>query len=240
LSFGQGFDVINGNATIQDIIKRNNFFINTGIKASHRTEIFNGFYFITELKFNKREDFGTFKFSKLGDELFDNNTPSVFPNSTIFKTYFRVDYTPKQLYVSEPNEKIVMGSKYPTFSFRYNRAFQLDNKLKQAFTNIEFNVEQYFNVGILGASEYRIGIGRFLDTTKVAPMDYQYQRGGDPVWFSPSMYSYQLIPKTFSTFNWFFESHYEHQFNGFLVSKIPLLKKNRDKYFSWCRLTLCP
>jgi hypothetical protein len=225
LSVGQGFDVINGNATIQDIIKRNNFYINTGMNARHRTELFNGFYFNTELILNKREDFSDFKFSPLGDELFDNNTPSVFPNSTILKTNFRIDYTPKQLYISEPNEKIVMGSKYPTFSFRYNRAFQLDNKLKQAFTNIEINVQQYFNVGILGTSEYRIGIGRFLDTTKVAPMDYQYQRGGDPIWFSPSMYSYQLIPKTFSTSGWFFESHYEHQFNGFLVSKIPLLNK---------------
>jgi hypothetical protein len=225
LRFGQGFDVINGNATIKDLVKRNNFYINTGLNVRHRTELFNGFYLNTDLFFNKREDFGDFKFSRLGDELFDNNNPIVFPNSKILKTNFRIDYTPQQLYISEPNEKIVMGSKYPTFSFRYNRAFQLDNKLKQAFTNIEFNVEQHFNVGILGTSEYRIGIGRFLDTTKVAPMDYQYQRGGDPVWFSPSMYSYQLIPKTFSTFNWFFESHYEHQFNGFLTSKIPLLKK---------------
>ncbi|MFT5884660.1 MAG: hypothetical protein ACI9IP_001117 [Arcticibacterium sp.] len=240
LSAGQGFDVINGNATILDIVRRDNFYINTGINAKHRTEIFNGFYLNTEVLFNKREDLGDFKFSRLGDELFDNNSPSTFPNSSILKTNFRLDYTPKQLYISEPNEKIVMGSKYPTFSFRLSKAFQLDNNLKKAFTNIEFNVEQYFNVGILGTSEYRIGIGRFLDTMKVATMDYQYQRGGDPIWFSPSMYTYQYIPETFSTFKWFFESHYEHQFNGFLTSKIPLLNKTDIKTVAGAGLLYVP
>lgn len=240
LSVGQGFDVINGNATLADLIRRNNFYINTGLNVRHRTEFFNGFYFNTEIQVNKRQDFGEFKFSRLGDELFSNNTPALFPNSKILKTNFRIDYTPKQLYISEPNEKIVMGSKYPTFSVRLNKAFQLDNSLKKAFTNIEFNVSQYFNVGILGTSEYRIGIGRFLDTTKVAPMDYQYQRGGDPVWFSPSMFSYQLIPKTFNTNKWFFESHFEHQFNGFITSKVPLLNKTGIRTLAGAGLLYVP
>jgi hypothetical protein len=237
---GQRFDIINGSATILDIVRRDNFYINTGINAKHRTEVFNGFYLNTEVLFNKREDFGDFRFSRLGNELFENNNPSTFPNSTILKTNIRVDYTPKQLYTSEPNEKIVMGSKYPTFSFRLIKAFQLNNNLKKAFANIEFNVEQYFNVGILGTSAYRISVGRFLDTTKVAPMDYQYQRGGDPIWFSPSMTTYQYIPETFSTFNWFFESHYEHQFNGFLTSKIPLLNKTGIKTVGGAGLLYVP
>lgn len=225
LNFGQGFDVINGSATISDFFKRNNFYINTGLNLGHRTELFNGFYFNTNLNFNKREDFGDFKFSRLGDELYDENGPQVFPNSSILKTNFKIEYTPKQLYISEPNEKIVLGSKFPTFGIQYNKAFQLNNGLKKAFTDIEFSISQYFNIGILGTSEYKISIGKFLDTTKVAPMDYKYQRGGDPIWFSPSMSTYQLIPQTFSTFGWVFESHYEHQFNGFLISKIPLINK---------------
>ncbi len=227
LSFniGQGFDVINGQATIADLARRNNFYINTGAGLSHRTELFNGFYLNSEVRFNKREDFGDFQFSKLGDEIFQNNSAIKFPTSKIVKFNFRIDYTPKQQYLSEPNEKIVLGSKFPTFSWRLSQAFQGTDGLKKAFTYTEFNIAQSFNVGILGTSQYRMGIGKFLDTTRLAPMDYQYQRGGDRWWLSPNMYTYQLIPKTFSTFNWFFESHYEHQFNGFLTSKIPLLNK---------------
>ncbi len=222
---GQGFDVINGSATISDVFRRNNFYINTGINLGHRTELFNGLYFNTDVLFNNRKDFGDFRFSRLGDELFKENNPAIFPTTNILKTNFRIDYTPRQLYLSEPNEKIVLGSKFPTFSLRLNKGFQVENGLNNGFTYTEFNISQYFNVGILGTSEYRIGVGRFLDTTSLAPMDYQYQRGGDPIWFSPSMYTYQLIPQTFSTTGWFFESHYEHQFNGFLTSKVPLLNK---------------
>ncbi len=222
---GQGFDVINGSATISDVFRRNNFYINTGINLGHRTELFNGFYFNTDVQYNNRKDFGDFRFSRLGDELFKENVPAFFPTTNILKTNFRIDYTPRQLYLSEPNEKIVLGSKFPTFSLRLNKGFQVENGLNNGFTYTELNISQYFNVGILGTSEYRIGVGRFLDTTSLAPMDYQYQRGGDPIWFSPSMYTYQLIPQTFSTTGWFFESHYEHQFNGFLTSKVPLLNK---------------
>ena len=89
------------------------------------------------------------------------------------------------------------------------------------------SVRQTFNVGIIGTSEYRLSIGKFLDTTRLAVMDYKYMRGGDNYFFSPAMLTYQLIPKTFPVFNWYFESHYVHQFNGFLTSKIPLLNKTK-------------
>lgn len=225
-SAGQGFEVINGNATLGDLVKRNNFYINTGLIISHRTELFNGFYLNSRLDWNKREDFGDFQFAKLGNDFFESNEPASFPTTRIVKPQIRIDYTPGQKYLREPNEKIVLGSRWPTFSLRSSFGLNADGKkLSKAFNYTEFNVSQYFNVGILGTSEYRIALGKFMDTTRLAPMDYQYQRGGDPIWFSPSMYTYQLIPQTFATFNWFFESHYEHQFNGFLTSKLPLLNK---------------
>ncbi len=225
LRAGSNFDVINGSATIGDLARRNNFFISRGINLGHRTELFNGFYFNTNIQFTQREDLRNFQFSKLGDQLFQNNTPAFFPISRIGKFTLRMDYTPGQEFLSEPNEKVVLGSKYPTLSWRLTQAYQLQAKPGRTFTYTEFNISQQFNIGLLGASKYRLAIGKFLDTTSLAPMDYQYQRGGDRWWMSPSMYTYQLIPSTFSTFNWFFESHYEHQFNGFFTSKVPLLNK---------------
>ncbi len=225
VSVGQGFNVINGNATLGDILRRNNFYINTGLNVNHRTELFNGFYLNSSLEWNKREDFGDFKFSSLGNQIFETNEPARFPTTRILKPGFRIDYTPGQKYLMEPNEKIVLGSRFPTLSLRTSFGFNADKSISKAFNYTEFNISQYFNVGIFGTSEYRIAIGKFMDTTRLAPMDYQYQRGGDPIWFSPSMYTFQLIPQTFTMFDWFFESHYEHQFNGFLTSKVPLLNK---------------
>ncbi len=56
-------------------------------------------------------------------------------------------------------------------------------------------------------------------------MDYRYQRGGDPYFFLPPMFGYQLIDSTFPVFSGFLESHYVHQFNGFITSKIPGIKQ---------------
>src|SRR5690606_3910463 len=108
ISAGQGFNVTNGNATLGDILRRNNFYINTGLNFNHRTELFNGFYLNSGLEWNKREDFGDFQFTKLGNTIFETNDPARFPTTRILKPNFRIDYTPGQKYLREPNEKIVL------------------------------------------------------------------------------------------------------------------------------------
>jgi hypothetical protein len=228
VSIGSAFNVINGNATLQDIAKRANFYQNEFYDFQHRTELFNGFYVRSNAYFEKRKDLANFKFGSLGDRVFGSeNKPAPFPESQIFRTGINFSYTPRQLYLREPNQKLILGSKWPTFSIAIDKAWPSSNKKASTFTNIQLTVRQTFNVGILGTSSYRIEMAKFLDTTRLAVMDYKYQRGGDNYFFSPGMYTYQLIPKTFPTFDWYFESHYSHQFNGFFTSKVPLLNKTK-------------
>ncbi|MCU0323783.1 MAG: DUF5686 and carboxypeptidase regulatory-like domain-containing protein [Spirosomaceae bacterium] len=229
LQMGSGFGVINGAATVRDIARRSNFYQNNFILAGHRTELFNGFYINTNLFYEKRFDLSNFKFAALGDRLFTENKVDVFPTSYTYKAIFDIEYTPRQLFLREPDQKIILGSRFPTFNARIERAFSVRNRPSNQFTYFSFEARQEFNVGIFGTSEYKIKGGKFLDTTSLAPMDYKYMRGGDPYFFSPPMYTYQLIPETFTVFNWFFESHYTHQFNGYLTSKIPLLNKTGIK-----------
>lgn len=227
LAISSGFNIINGAATLSDIAKRSNFYQNKFVDIRHRTELFNGFYLNTQAYYEIRSDLSDFKFGALGDKIFPNNIRQVFPTSHVYKNSIGVEYTPRQLYLREPNQKVVLGSKYPTFSLNLDRAWPISGKNNNVFTHLSASVRQTFNVGILGTSEYRINAGKFLDTTSLAVMDYKYMRGGDNYFFSPSMFTYQLIPKTFPVFNWYLESHYVHQFNGFLTSKIPLLNKTK-------------
>jgi len=226
-AIGSGFNIINGAATIRDIARRSNFYQNQFVEFRHRTELFNGFYLNSQVYYEKRSDLSNFKFGELGDRVFSNNTPEVFPTSHVYRTSIGIEYTPRQLYLREPNEKIILGSKYPTFSVNLDRAWPVSGKSTNVFARLSASVRQTFNVGILGTSEYRISAGKLLDTTSLAVMDYTYMRGGDNYFLSPSMFTYQLIPQTFPVFNWYFESHYTHQFNGFLTSKIPLLNKTK-------------
>ncbi len=227
LRMGSGFNVINGSATISDIARRSNFYQNKFIDLRHRTEVFNGFYLNSNLLYEIRSDLSNYKFTTFGDKLFNNNTLQVFPTTHVYKTNFGFEYTPKQMYLLEPNQKQILGSKYPTFNLNFEKAWPMSGKITSNFSYISASVRQTFNISTIGTSEYRINVGKFLDTTRMAVMDYRYQRGGDNYFFSPAMYTYQLIPKTFPTFDWYFESHFVHQFNGFFTSKVPLLNKTK-------------
>ncbi len=227
--FGSGFGIINGAATIADIARRSNFYQNKFVLGSHRTELFNGFYLNSSLYYEKRSDFSDFKFTALGDKAFNNNKPAFFPTGLIYKTIIDFEYTPKQLYLREPDQKIILGSRFPTFNVKLEKAWNIKNQPTSKFSYLSVGMRQTFNVGVFGTSEYKISAGKFLDTTKLAPMDYKYIRGGDSYFFSPAMYTFQLIPKTFTIFNWYYEAHYTHQFNGYLTSRIPLLNKTGIK-----------
>lgn len=227
LRMGSGFNVINGSATISDIARRSNFYQNKFIDFRHRTEVFNGFYLNSNLLYEIRSDLSNYKLTAFGDKLFSNNVLQTFSTSYVYKTNFGIEYTPRQLYLREPNQKQILGSKYPTFSLNFEKAWPMSGKITSNFSYISASARQTFNIGTIGTSEYRINVGKFLDTTRMAVMDYRYQRGGDNYFFSPAMYTYQLIPKTFPTFDWYFESHFVHQFNGFFTSKVPLLNKTK-------------
>ena len=136
-----------------------------------------------------------------------------------------LSYTPKQLYIQEPKEKIVLGSSWPTFTLFYEQAVPNLLNATTDFKYIEVGMNQTVNLGIFGTSSYDIKVGSFLDTTAMLPMDFKYQRGGDNYFFIPPLFGYQLIDSTFPVFNAYFESHYNHEFNGFITSKIPGIKQ---------------
>ncbi len=226
VNFGKYFGFVNQFATLSDIVRRDNFYEQSYIYLNHSTELFNGFYARIGTNYIMRKDLGNFKFTSFGDSLFENNQPVRFPSSNNFVTSLGISFTPKQLYLREPNQKIVLGSRFPTFSVDYRRAwdnvFQSNNK----YEYLEFGIRQLFNIGTLGTSEYNVIVGKFFDTTRLSIMDYKYQRGGDPYLFTPAMYTFQLIDTTFPTFNWFLEAHYVHQFNGFITSRIPGFRRS--------------
>jgi Family of unknown function (DUF5686)/CarboxypepD_reg-like domain len=227
--FGTGFGAINNFATIADVAKRSNFYQTKFFFLSHRTEILNGLFTSVGVYRERREDLSNFKFTKLGDQVFTNNIPLPFPTGYVTKTNFGLDYTPRQQYLLEPREKIILGSDFPTFYFDIelaNKVFKKDN-VKYSF--LSAGVKQVRNIGIFGTLEYNLTASRFLDTTQLSPMDYKYVRGGDKRIFSPAMYSFQLIPKTFRVNTWQYQLHAVHQFNGYLTSKIPLLNRTNIK-----------
>ena len=225
ISHRKDFDFVNQFATINDAFNRQNFFEQVSTNLYHRTELFNGFYISNSINRSLRKPLTNFEFNPRFDSTFVDNTPQNFNINTDIRISVGITYTPKQLYISEPNQKIVLGSKYPTFNLNYQQSIPNIGGSITAVKEIELSMSQKFMVGIFGISQYSVSFGRFLDTTNIQIMDYKYQRGGDPFLFMPPMFAYQLIDSTFPTFRGYLETHYVHQFNGFLTSKVPLINK---------------
>jgi hypothetical protein len=222
---GRYFGFVNGFATINDIARRDNFFENQYVSLRHRRELVNGLYSYVGVGLTDRSDLSDFEFAEVGDSLFPDNDPIFFNPSRVATTTFGFSFTPYQLFLDEPLEKIVLGSRFPTFDLFIRKAWSGIFNADVNYLYTEFSIEQAFNIGVIGTSQYRFTTGKFLNRKRLEVMDYRYQRGGDPFLFTPAMYTFQLIDSTFATFDWFFEAHYVHQFNGFITSRLPFMKK---------------
>ena len=104
-------------------------------------------------------------------EKFKMEAPQDFNINTDVRISVGITYTPKQLYISEPNQKIVLGSKYPTFNLNYQQSIPNIGGSITAVKEIELSMSQKFMIGIFGTSQYSVSFGRFLDTTNIQIMD---------------------------------------------------------------------
>jgi hypothetical protein len=223
-SVGRDFGLINGNAAYLDLFRRANFYQNTHVSAYHRQEIINGLFLKLTGEFSDRKDISKFKFDSAGDSLFEDNKPAVFKSHKAFFAITTLSYTPFQKYIREPKQKVILGSRWPTFVLEYRKAVPGVFGSSINYDYLEFRTEKEFPLGLLGQSEMRFISGSFLTKKNVSLIDYRYQRRGDLFLFTPPMYAFQMLDSTFVTWKRFYELHYRHHFNGAIVNKIPFLK----------------
>lgn len=224
-SVGRDFGIVNTNAAYLDLFRRNNFYQNKHINVYHRQEMINGLFLQMQGELSDRKDMSTYNFDDFGDSLFENNRPLKFVDHRAFFASVNLSYTPFQRYMSEPKQKVILGSAWPTFSINYKQAVPGVFKSNINYQYLEYRIEHTFPWGLMGNSEIRAVSGSFLSSRNVNVVDYRYQRRADPVIFTPPMYAFQQLDSTFTTFKRFYEVHYQHSFNGSLVNKVPFLKR---------------
>lgn len=224
-SVGRDFGFVNPFAAYIDLFRRDNFYQHDHISVYHRQEIVNGLFLRIRTEFSDRKDISYFKFSSTGDSLFENNTPLKFNAHRALFADITLSYTPFQRYLSEPKQKIILGSTWPTFVIDYRRAVPGIFNSTIDYQYLEYRIEHDFPWGLFGKSELRATSGAFLSYKNINVIDYRYQRRGDASIFTPPMYAFQMLDSTFKTFKRYYEVHYRHHFYGSLLNKIPLVKK---------------
>jgi hypothetical protein len=227
LSLGREFQFIyEGDAWI-NMIKRNNIYLNNSVGAGHTLELLNGLFLTTNGEIAFRRSVSNYRTGKLVDSLLelDNNVAVPFqPYNAAYST-LRLQYTPKQRYVREPRQKIILGSKWPTFYVEWRKGLKDVLRSEVDFDYLEYGIHQQINAGVAGITRYAVKTGNFSNRTDLRLIDYQFIRRGDPLLFMNPHRSFQAMDSTFPLFNRFYEGHMLHEFNGFFLNRIPLLKK---------------
>jgi len=148
--------IYTGDAWI-NLLRRNNFYLNQGFAINHGLELANGLFLYTNGAITFRRSLSDYETGTKIDELFpdtfDNDTAIAFDPYNAFYGSARLQYTPHQRYIREPKEKIIIGSKWPTFYVSWRKGIPGVFKSKVDFDYLEFGIEQELKLGVTGVSK---------------------------------------------------------------------------------------
>lgn len=134
----------------------------------------------------------------------------------------------KQHYLSYPKRKFIVGSKLPDLWIHYRKGIPLSDG-DADFDHVAVQIrETHRSLGLLGSLSFNVEAGTFLNKSQVYFMDYKHFNGNETFIGTPSNYykSFFLLPYySHSTSSDYVQAHLEHSFQGFLLDKIPGIRK---------------
>ncbi len=135
-----------------------------------------------------------------------------------------VSYRPGTQYITRPDGKYNLGTKYPTFTGQIRQGVGVLGTHVR-YTLLQGSVRQTVQLGLLGTSAYEAVIGGFVGSqANLTFIDFRHFSGNRTI-FTGNFSQFQLLDYyQFSTRHSYFEGHFNHHFNGFIFNKIPLLK----------------
>jgi len=224
---GRFFSSINYNDAYLNQLSFSNYILADHIELGNRIELSNGLFLFTELNFTARQSLEDYDNRTFINDLIGEREPLIFEDYQALITNTYISYTPANRYITEPNRKINLGSRYPTFSVHHKKGWQNLLGSDINFDFLEITVSQKIQMGIFGKSNYTVSSGQFVNTKNLKFIDFKRFRQSDPVLYSNPLYTFQMLDTALAITNLFVEAHYIHHFNGALINNIPLLKKTR-------------
>nr|WP_321224545.1 DUF5686 and carboxypeptidase regulatory-like domain-containing protein [uncultured Psychroserpens sp.] len=211
---------------------------NSYAQLSYSNELFNGFRLNTSIGYQRRKAlFNTTDqaWYPQDDRVYTSNNPldetaygiAPFQTHNIIKFGLDARINFAQNYLSYPDGKFnIPNSKYPTVNIGYEKGFSssIDD---YNFDQIKIGARQGLNIADKGRFNYNIKAGKFFNGDDISFVDYQHFNGNQTQIGSGSYLNvFNNLPYyAASTNDSYLEMHAEHDFNGFLLGKVPLLKK---------------
>ncbi len=194
----------------------------------------NGFRITASLLYEDRlplNNTSDFSFFGNKDKAFTPNYPyeiinQNFTQNQAFIGGVDLQFKPGQRYIEFPDNKLSIGSKYPTLALSFRMGIPNVFGSDVNYEKWQFSLWDNVNFKLKGVFKYRFGIGGFLNDKSVYVMDYQQFNGNQTFYASPYLNSFQLAPyyQNATTASLYGVGHIEHHFNGMLTNKVPLLR----------------
>ncbi len=203
---------------------------------NYKTEIINGIEINGNVMYAERTplvNHTDYSFVSRSNREYSSNNPldalndqPAFKKNQSLSAAINFRFRINQKYISRPEAKIIIGSKYPTFVLNYKKGF---NKILGSDVNYDLiaaGINDEMNLGLLGSLKYEAICGKFLTHKAMYFMDYMHFNGNLTVFSSFDLRKFNILDYySYSTNNEFVEGHVEHNFEGFIFNKIPLLRK---------------
>ncbi|MEM8928941.1 MAG: DUF5686 and carboxypeptidase regulatory-like domain-containing protein [Bacteroidota bacterium] len=200
-------------------------------------ELVNGIYLYAQLGYEERKPlFNTTDLVLVnGDNPYTSNNPldpQDFENAAIARhDILKLSLTTRirfgQKYLTYPNGKFNYSEdRYPTLFLGYEKGFA-GSDANNRFDQFKIRLAQDFPIADKGRFYYNLKAGTFLDADTISFVDYQHFNGNRTrITRGNYLNSFFLLPYyDLSTNQNYFEGHLEHNFQGYLMGKIPLLNK---------------
>ncbi len=207
-------------------------------RIGHDIELFNGWYLKSGIEWAQRESLSNSTDYTLKDrterEYTSNNPENLELGNTNFLSHqalvldLQVKWQPGQNYIKRPYRKFVLPSKLPALTLSYQAGLSGVLGSDITFQKLRGEVAQNFRLGLWGSARYLLAYGGLLQKDSLTFIDYQHFNGNRTVFGHFELGNYQLLDYyLYSTRDHYFQAHYEHHFNGFIINKIPLLRKTK-------------
>ena len=228
--------------TFQTLVYRRNYiklYEKAFFRPSYRRELANGIMLNASLEYADRRPMENTSFYTLfftaEERPFTSNNPRniAVGNQTGFERHQAIisnvslRFRFNQKYITRPGRKIIQFSPSPELTLNYQKginAFGSDVN----FDWLEAKIANTTSFGLLGNSDYSVSVGKFLNNSSLFFPDFYHFIGNRSTMtvFGPDVL--QLLSYyNFSTNDRKIEIHYEHHFNGFIVNKLPYIRKSK-------------
>jgi hypothetical protein len=149
----------------------------------------------------------------------------LFKTNNSLKVLMDIRLRIRQKYIDRPDVNYIIGSKYPEFIFSYLKG------IKAAFTDVDFDkievgVQDQQGLGMFGTFNYYGVYGKYLNNNKLYFTDATHFNGNQTFFSGFEMNRFDLLEYyKYSTADEYIQVFTEHEFGGFILNKLPLLRK---------------